>query len=487
MFVNILGAALVAGYFMSSVQAIATISANGAKFFTSDGNQFFLKGMKLYISQGRALLTLVSGVAYQLTPDDPLLDTDQCTRDATLMKSIGTNSIRVYHVDPTQDHSSCMGIFADAGIYLWLDLDTFTSAMYQVSLHKRNHMRKIQLTYLQSEPAWTNSQYSAFSAVMDAFQSYDNTAGFWIGNEVINSAAGSGAAPYVKAAVRDMKAYRNSKGYRSIPIGYSAADIAELRPMLQDYLACGDSADTIEFFGLNSYEWCGSDATYETSGYSTLNNMTVGYSIPIFFSETGCNVGGARTFADQAAIFGSDMVDTWSGAIIYEWVQETNDYGLVSYGDGALSGTPTPIAPDFTNLASQWATLTPTGVSSAAYTPSLSAPACPSSTAGGWLVDGDVALPSVSGAWPTSTSTTSRTSTSATTTTTSSSAASGTTSSSSSSASASSSMATKTSASAASTASAAPSSSSSGAAAGVHVKGAICGLAGVVMFMFGVM
>ncbi len=29
-------------------------------------------------------------------------------------------------------------------------------------------------------------------------------------------------APYVKAAVRDVKAYRESKNYRKIPIGYSA-------------------------------------------------------------------------------------------------------------------------------------------------------------------------------------------------------------------------------------------------------------------------
>lgn len=35
----------------------------------------------------------------------------------------------------------------------------------------------------------------------------------------------SGAAPYVKAAVRDVKAYRDSKNYRKIPIGYSAGQI----------------------------------------------------------------------------------------------------------------------------------------------------------------------------------------------------------------------------------------------------------------------
>jgi hypothetical protein len=43
----------------------------------------------------------------------------------------------------------------------------------------------------------------------------------------------------------------------------------------------------------------------------------------------------------------------------------------------------------------QWKTLSPTGVLEAAYTPSLSAPACPASTPGGWLVNGNVALPTL--------------------------------------------------------------------------------------------
>ena len=36
------------------------------------------------------------------------------------------------------------------------------------------------------------------------------------------SANASIVAPYVKAAVRDVKAYRDSKNYRKVPIGYSA-------------------------------------------------------------------------------------------------------------------------------------------------------------------------------------------------------------------------------------------------------------------------
>jgi hypothetical protein len=85
------------------------------------------------------------------------------------MKTIGTNSIRVYHVDPTADHTDCMKTFADAGIYLWLDLDTFNTQINQEGAQ------------------WNVTQRDAFGAVMDAFHSFDNLAGFFVGNEVLTT------------------------------------------------------------------------------------------------------------------------------------------------------------------------------------------------------------------------------------------------------------------------------------------------------------
>jgi len=81
-----------------AVNAIPTITAKGSKFFTSDGNQFFIKGT--YHSSILRLAsafanTSLAGVAYQLTPDDPLIDGTQCGLDASLMKSLGANTIRV--------------------------------------------------------------------------------------------------------------------------------------------------------------------------------------------------------------------------------------------------------------------------------------------------------------------------------------------------------------------------------------------------------
>ncbi|KAE8441033.1 hypothetical protein EG329_006097 [Mollisiaceae sp. DMI_Dod_QoI] len=366
---------LLASLAISAVHAATqTISVSGSKFFYSNGTQYYMKG-----------------IAYQLTEADPLTNTEQCKLDASLMATLGANAIRVYHVDPAGDHDGCMSAFADAGIYLLVDLDTFDTAIDPTNT------------------SWNQTQFNAFAKVMDAFHSYDNTLGFFVGNEVIALANQSLAAPYIKAAARDMKAYRSSKGYRDFPVGYSAADIAELRPMLQDYLACGtNSSETIDMFGLNAYEWCG-DNTMATAGYNTLNNYAENFNVPIFFSETGCNTVPPRDFADQSAIFGSAMNPYWSGAIIYEWIEETNNYGLISYGpmvsatvvaSGVVAGisrmgTPAPVAPDFTNLQNQWKTLTPAGVASSAYSPSLTPPACPSSTSGGWLVDGNVKLPSV--------------------------------------------------------------------------------------------
>ncbi|KAL6855319.1 hypothetical protein ACO1O0_006460 [Amphichorda felina] len=349
--------------------AVDPIEVAGNKFFNKDGSQFFIKG-----------------VSYQLRPDDPLVDTEQCRRDVKLMKELGANALRVYHVDADADHDGCMETFADAGIYLLIDLDTFD-------------------TYI--------TPHDRFAQVMDAFEKYGNVLAFFVGNENIAKKEDSTGAPFIKAAVRDMKAYRDSKGYRKIPIGYSAADIKELRPMLQDYLTCGgNSSETVDFFGLNSYSWC-DPSTYEQSSYRQLQEHAKDFPVPIFLTETGCNVPGPRLWGDQEAVFGEDMASDWSGAIVYEWIQEQNGYGIVSYGppvgdpgrsdesvfdNWTRRGTPTPVSPDFGNLKTRWADARPTGVSRGEYDPEghVSTRACPTSTEGGWWqVDGDVRLPAL--------------------------------------------------------------------------------------------
>ena len=87
----------------------------------------------IHLSTEESFTDWDTGVAYQLTDQDPLLDTEQCTLDASLMADLGANTIRVYHVDPTADHDGCMSAFANVGIYLFVDLDTFDTQFNQAS------------------------------------------------------------------------------------------------------------------------------------------------------------------------------------------------------------------------------------------------------------------------------------------------------------------------------------------------------------------
>ncbi|KAL9113708.1 MAG: hypothetical protein Q9227_002153 [Pyrenula ochraceoflavens] len=374
-----------------TVHSIPTISAVGSKFFTSDGQQWYMKG-----------------VAYQPSDDDPIANPEQCKRDVALMKEIGVNSIRVYHVDPKQDHRECMSALEDAGIYLLVDLDTYPTYIHPVSnllvqlQHVFPHFGMLEdVDDPQDKPDWNKTGFEAYQAVLDEFQKFDNTAAVFVGNEVLDQASQAAAAPYVLAAARDVKKYRDQKRYRNIPVGYSGADIAQLRPMLQNYFACRpDPQERMDFFALNSYEWCGPYQTYTGSGYVGLQALSANYSIPIFFSETGCMTNPPRNFADQTAIFGPDMVNTWSGSIIYEWTEAANHYGLVNYGnsnDGQYpaGGNPTPMTPDFTNLKSQWATLSPKGAALSTYsTVSVTPVACPASSES-WSVDASATLPTI--------------------------------------------------------------------------------------------
>lgn len=204
------------------------------------------------------------------------------------------------------------------------------------------------------------------------------------------------AAPYIKAAARDIKAFRDARGYRPIPISYSASDLASYRSITADYLACGDSEDGIDLYGMNIYSWCG-NSSYYASGYNNLYEEFQGYNIPVVFSETGCQVdAGGRDFAEVATMLGPVFQAKFSGAVVYEWALQGNKYGIVKYSNGQFKGFPSTLA-EYNALASVFSTANPTGTAMSAYTPSNSPPSCPTSDYSGWLVDADGALPTISG------------------------------------------------------------------------------------------
>lgn len=277
------------------------------------------------------------------------------------MKQIFTNVVRVYAVDPTADHDDCMQQFAAADIYVVADLSQPGESINS------------------NEPQWNVPLYARYTSVVDALSKYNNVIGFFAGNEVISASNQTASAAFVKAAVRDTKAYIKSMNYRStLGVGYATADVPG-RDQMAAYFACepdSTASSSIDFWGYNVYSWCG-DSDYTRSSYGERVDFFSNYPVPVFFAEYGCIdgvTGGPthRPFTEVAVLYGN-MTEVFSGGIVYQWFWSENEYGLVS-----ISGSSVSPYPDFTSLSSQLAKVTPTITQSSAYTPSNSAPACPS-------------------------------------------------------------------------------------------------------------
>ncbi|CAG8903281.1 unnamed protein product [Penicillium egyptiacum] len=286
----------------------------------------------------------IIGVDYQpggsagfTTKLDPLSDADICLRDAALMQRLGINTIRVYNLEPSLNHDECASIFNAAGIYMILDVSNPLAG-----------------GYLDRSAPWTTYSaiyYKQVFGVIEGFKNYDNVLGFFAGNEVINEEAHYLVPKYVRAIVRDMKDYIAKNSKRAIPVGYSAADIRDILMDTAHYFECdlkNSTSSRADFFGLNSYSWCG-DSSYKTSGFDVLTEDFTNATIPVFFSEYGCNEVQPRVFTEVQALYGEEMTQAFSGGLVYEWTQEKNDYGLVKVDD---SNTVTTLV-DYDNFQKQ--------------------------------------------------------------------------------------------------------------------------------------
>ncbi|EXJ84693.1 hypothetical protein A1O3_05363 [Capronia epimyces CBS 606.96] len=349
--------------FTSYAFAVSPLVVKGADFVNSvDGTRFQIIGVA-YQPGGSSGFDPGSGI-------DPLSNSSVCLRDAVLMQRLGVNAIRVYNLDPDLDHSECASIFNAAGIYMILDVN---SPLPNQSLNRGAPWESYNSDYLQR-----------VFQVVEGFMHFNNTLGFFSGNEVINEDSVPQVPAYIRAVTRDIKDYIAAQGPRDIPVGYSAADVRPLLMGTFNYMSCGlanetSSSSKIDFFGLNSYSWCG-DATFQSSGYDVLVDDFSNTTIPIFFSEYGCNNVSPRKFSEVPVLYSKQMTPVFSGGLIYEYSEEPNNYGLVNLNDnGTVS-----IFEDYDNLRKQYDSLDVALLEKAnATATSLTAPNCAGSLLSG--------------------------------------------------------------------------------------------------------
>ncbi|RJE20716.1 1,3-beta-glucanosyltransferase gel2 [Aspergillus sclerotialis] len=270
---------------------------------------------------------------------DPLSDKEACLRDAAIMQNLGINTIRIYNLSPSLNHDECASIFNAAGIYMILDVN---SPLTGGSLDRTAPWESYNPKYFEEQ---------VFAAI-EAFSGYPNTLGFFAGNEVINEDSVRQVPAYIRAVQRDMKDYIKKHVDRAIPVGYSAADVRSILDDTAHYMMCelkNSTSSRSDFFGLNSYSWCG-DSSYKKAGYDVLTEKFSNASLPVFFSEYGCNEVTPRIFTEVQALYSQEMSQAFSGGLIYEYTQEDNNYGLVKVNS---SDTVTLLI-DYANLQKQY-------------------------------------------------------------------------------------------------------------------------------------
>lgn len=76
------------------------------------------------------------------------------------------------------------------------------------------------------------------------------------------------------------------------------------------------------------YSWCGDASSFEIAGYDDLVSYFSNTTIPVFFSEYGCNDPTPRLFNEVPVLYGPQMT-VLSGGLVYEWTQESSNYGLL--------------------------------------------------------------------------------------------------------------------------------------------------------------
>jgi len=355
-FFRVAAAFAVALALSSGVYSINKVTRSGRYLYSSDGTRFYIKGVA-YQEQGAVNENPSAPFSEPSTFIDPLANGSACQRDLPYLTQLGVNTVRVYSVNASLNHDTCMQALSKAGIYVILDLTLPLNGSID-----------------RNTPTWTTNLLNSYLGTIDAFSKYDNVLAYNVGNEVVTAPNQTAAAPFIKAAARDIKAYLNFKSSSAL-VGYAAIDgDASWVVPLANYLSCDSSNTAIDLFGLNNYEFCGS-STFATS-YAGITGNFAGYNVVAYFSEYGCNNPYPRPWADVAALFGASAAPVWSGGIAFSYFPDTSDAGQYGMVNISADGSTVTTSTDYSNLQAAYGAVTfvnnPAQSSAAA-----SYPACP--------------------------------------------------------------------------------------------------------------
>lgn len=334
----------------------------GSVFDHPDMAPAIIKGYKFFDSDSGKELFL-RGIDYFPRPNDGVLDnnsvdyfsdkhTNIWTRDIEVFKKLGINAVRIYAVDPKNDHSSFMCALAEAGIYAVIGL---AQACYG---------DLCAITHDATPDCYPKELKTRGQDIINEFSRYTNTLAFSAGNEVNHyvplGERSQWNAPCLKKFLRDMRAYAASCDHmRKVPVGLISADSdRDENAMYYNCLSDPDDPyEVAEWYGINAYVFCDGKAfDYDQAlgfQYLVSSFASYKYSIPVLLTEYGCistsfptvdGYEGTRSFF-QAKWLGAEpsVREQFQGGFAFEYSMEKNiantlypfkEWGGQNYGIG---------------------------------------------------------------------------------------------------------------------------------------------------------
>ncbi|KAH7126645.1 Glucanosyltransferase-domain-containing protein [Dendryphion nanum] len=353
---------------------LITLTSFLIKFACGEADPIIIKGNRLfYATNGSEFL--VKGIVYDSPPSpsnnrpDLLSEKTVCERDVQYFKQLKINVLEVNYFNPRLDHTACMRILSDAGIYV---------------------LASMSKDYISdwANQGWTVDAFNPFRDFIDNVASYKNILGLVGPRSHLNSVASSRGFPQMKAQVRDIKDYMREKKYRAIPIGIRSGDLnknttaayQQFRDLSVDYWSCNSSLpDFLTPATWGAFEYCG--------GEDTLEKMFSSYSdipIPIIVRPQPCE---SRVVSHVEQLFERNQYSRFSGAILTEYFERplnatanSNPIGLMRAN--SVTGQLAAVV-EFHALSSKFATLIPKTMSIAQMPTSTAALTCPTPS-GDW-------------------------------------------------------------------------------------------------------
>ncbi|PJJ07661.1 glucanosyltransferase [Flavobacterium sp. 1] len=336
---------------------LSTISISGKAFvYGTENTRFMVRGIAL---------SATSTLNNNLNIKDILANDHNNLMVNTIipqLQLLNANCIRVYQVDPNNQHNLSMASLASAGIYVMVGLATSENSIKQMT------------------GEYSQETFNHAARVVDEFQAYDNTFCFSVGNEVefpgqqasnLNTANPNTlpsqivldtvnleltVAQAMKSFARDIKFHIAANNYRIIPVGAAMQDGPQSswgssNPILYQrgligtdiiaqYYTAGGETDRMDYIGINSYRYV-TGSTPPDSAYLGLGTEVQPLAVPVFLTETGGLGSVARDWKDVNSMYTvSSLYQQLSGQVAFQMLEEGAGYGLYTVGDNnALTTT----------------------------------------------------------------------------------------------------------------------------------------------------